>query len=145
MTHPERGIGSAHRLYFRLDRDWGHFDICAAPFGTGYFFSFRYIVPTVVGFWIKIFAGVFVIAPVIAGLTLLGFLTAGLALVLLPVVSLLWAVIVYTWRKETYYKQDTALMYLSTVPQIIKTLFERVTLQKGVRLEDRVTAGTSNP
>jgi len=39
VTHREGMIGTAHRLYLRFDRNWGHFDVCAAPFGTGFFFS----------------------------------------------------------------------------------------------------------
>ena len=33
------GLGSGKRVYLRVSREGLNFDICAAPFGTGYFFS----------------------------------------------------------------------------------------------------------
>jgi hypothetical protein len=33
------GLGSGKRVYLRISREGLNFDICAAPFGTGYFFS----------------------------------------------------------------------------------------------------------
>jgi hypothetical protein len=35
----ESGLGSGKRIYLRVSREGMNFDICAAPFGTGYFFS----------------------------------------------------------------------------------------------------------
>jgi hypothetical protein len=35
----EGGLGSGKRVYLRISRESLNFDICAAPFGTGYFFS----------------------------------------------------------------------------------------------------------
>jgi hypothetical protein len=35
----ESGLGSGKRVYLRVSREHLNFDICAAPFGTGYFFS----------------------------------------------------------------------------------------------------------
>jgi hypothetical protein len=35
----ESGLGSGKRVYLRVSREGLNFDICAAPFGTGYFFS----------------------------------------------------------------------------------------------------------
>ena len=39
----EGGLLSAKREYLRLKRERLVFDICAAPFGTSYFFSFRFV------------------------------------------------------------------------------------------------------
>src|SRR3954469_15652702 len=33
------GLGAGKRVYLRVSREGLNFDICAAPFGTGYFFS----------------------------------------------------------------------------------------------------------
>lgn len=41
VTHQEGGFLSAERIYLRIDRKMLAFDICAAPFGTGFFFSWR--------------------------------------------------------------------------------------------------------
>lgn len=35
----QSGLGSGKRVYLRVSREGLNFDICAAPFGTGYFFS----------------------------------------------------------------------------------------------------------
>ena len=35
----ESGLGSGKRIYLRVSRENLNFDICAAPFGSGYFFS----------------------------------------------------------------------------------------------------------
>src|SRR3954451_10826571 len=35
----ESGLGSGKRIYLRVSRENLNFDICAAPFGYGYFFS----------------------------------------------------------------------------------------------------------
>src|SRR6185295_17043880 len=37
-------------------------------------------------------------------------------------------------RKDTYYRQDTRLMYLSTVDAITKALVDQVTSAKGIKL-----------
>lgn len=39
VEHKEGGIASANRVYFRTQRGKFAFDICAAPFGTGFFVS----------------------------------------------------------------------------------------------------------
>lgn len=39
----EGGALSDKRVYLRLERERYAFDVCAAPFGTGYFFSYRMI------------------------------------------------------------------------------------------------------
>ena len=38
------------------------------------------------------------------------------------------------FRKDTYYRQDTRLVYLETVPKLIKELAETVTAANGVTL-----------
>src|SRR5438105_2303251 len=39
VEHKESGLASAKREYLRLHRGKHAFDICAAPFGTGFFIS----------------------------------------------------------------------------------------------------------
>ncbi len=41
VTYQESGFLSAERIYLRVTRKMLAFDICAAPFGTGFFFSWR--------------------------------------------------------------------------------------------------------
>ncbi|MBI5767654.1 MAG: hypothetical protein HZA93_07650 [Verrucomicrobia bacterium] len=43
VEYHEGGVLSDKRVYLRLARERFAFDICAAPFGTGYFFSVRFV------------------------------------------------------------------------------------------------------
>lgn len=43
VAYHEGGILSGKREYLRLARERFAFDVCAAPFGTGYFFSLRFV------------------------------------------------------------------------------------------------------
>ncbi len=95
------------------------------------------------GFWLKVLLGVVVILAVSAAGWLLGAVSALYACLAATAACVLWLVGLWNWSKDTYYKQDTSMMYLSTVPAIIKSLFETVTLQRGVRLEERVSAETA--
>jgi hypothetical protein len=48
----EGGLLSAKREYLRMTRERLVFDICAAPFGTAYFFSCRFAeIPAVIQLW----------------------------------------------------------------------------------------------
>jgi hypothetical protein len=45
VEHKEGGLASANRVYFRTQRGKYAFDICAAPFGTGFFVSWWFTEP----------------------------------------------------------------------------------------------------
>jgi hypothetical protein len=45
VEHKEGGLGSANRVYFRTQRGKYAFDVCAAPFGTGFFVSWWFTEP----------------------------------------------------------------------------------------------------
>ncbi len=45
IEHKEGGLASANRLYLRMHRGKHVFDICAAPFGTGFFVSWWFTEP----------------------------------------------------------------------------------------------------
>jgi hypothetical protein len=45
VEHKEGGLGSENRVYFRTQRGKYAFDICAAPFGTGFFVSWWFTEP----------------------------------------------------------------------------------------------------
>lgn len=45
IVHKEGGLGSAERTYLRIHRGKYAFDICAAPFGTGFFISWWFAEP----------------------------------------------------------------------------------------------------
>src|SRR5579871_616894 len=45
VEHKEGGLASAYRVYMRVHRGKHAFDICAAPFGTGFFVSWWFTEP----------------------------------------------------------------------------------------------------
>jgi hypothetical protein len=45
IEHKEAGLASAKREYLRIHRGKHAFDICAAPFGTGFFISWWFVEP----------------------------------------------------------------------------------------------------
>jgi len=154
----EGGLLSDKRIYLRMIRERLAFDICAAPFGTHFFFSCRTVYsPAIVRFW-HILLVIFLfgivgfllqtfLAPYYAAIATFGLMLAviqifrntiamGLAdldttLLKIPAIGPIYE----RWfRKETYYRQDTRLVYLEVVPKLIKDLAEEVTASKGVKL-----------
>lgn len=157
----EGGLLSDNREYLRLKRERLVFDICAAPFGTNYFFSFRFVELPVVIKPLDLLAfliGLVVFFALLAKLlgTIWGFITLivllgfsmwiarnaialGLkdldaSLLKTPVIAPLYEIFL---RKETYYREDTRLMYLTTVREINQRLVEDVTAAKGIKLLKR--------
>jgi hypothetical protein len=154
----EGGLLSAKREYLRMTRERLVFDICAAPFGTAYFFSCRFAeIPAVIQLWqllvvligaLMIAGLIFKVAGIILGIGILivGFIAAiyllrnavslGLkdldaTLIKSPVVGPIYE----NWfRKETYYRQDTRLMYRDTVNDVVKAKVEEATGAKGIKL-----------
>ncbi|HEY4360351.1 MAG TPA: hypothetical protein VGN17_05265 [Bryobacteraceae bacterium] len=104
VEHKEGGLASANREYVRMHRGKHAFDICAAPFGTGFFISWWFTEPPLrFGFLytVAVFFGVLIAADIaytmgfalgiaISGFGL-GFLMAG-AGVFLGVPLLLWLI-----------------------------------------------------
>ncbi len=164
ITRPELsegGLLSDKRVYLRLRRERFVFDICAAPFGTSYFFSFRFVelplgmkpldlLVFLIGF--AIICGILMkLLGIITGFIALLFLmgagiyvmrnavTLGLkdldaSLLKTPVIGPLYEVF---FRKETYYREDTRLMYMTTVNSITEMIVDEVTASKGIKLVKR--------
>jgi hypothetical protein len=154
----EGGLLSAKREYLRLTRERLVFDICAAPFGTSFFFSCRYAELPLVITPDSVMAMLFIVALIFWGFThLWGFFLGALALLALliaatsflrNVVSLgfpdfdawlikqpgIGAIYEVLFRKDTYYRQDTRVMYLDTVPAVVKKIYEELTAAKGIKL-----------
>ena len=157
----EAGLLSDKRQYLRLKRERLVFDICAAPFGTSYFFSFRFVeLPLgvkpielvifviglmlllgllakllgAIGGFFALFAivgvGIYVMRNAIA----LGLRDLDAQLLKTPVIGAFYEVFL---RKETYYREDTRLMYLATVNNITEKLVDDVTAAKGIKLAKR--------
>jgi hypothetical protein len=159
------GILSDKRLYLRMVRERLTFDVCAAPFGTSFFFSCRMAdIPVAIQLWQLI---VLVFGLGVCGIlsfSLLAHVVGGMVIILFP---LLWMVLfilgIYVlrnavamglkdldatlikspiigpiyeawFRKVTYYRIDTRLMYLEIVGGVVKKLAEDVIAIKGVKL-----------
>jgi hypothetical protein len=159
------GILSDKRLYLRMVRERLTFDVCAAPFGTSFFFSCRMAdIPAAVQLW-QLF--LLVMAVGICGIlsfTILTKIFGGMVIILFPI---LWVVLfilgIYVlrnavamglrdldatlikspiigpiyeawFRKVTYYRIDTRLMYLEIVGSVVKKLAEDAIAAKGVKL-----------
>ena len=154
----EGGLLSAKREYLRMTRERLVFDICAAPFGTSYFFSCRFAeLPSKVnpgaiavllfgflallvfsfaflGFWLSLLLWPTVLAC--TAYTLRNAVSLGLTdldawLIKQPLFGPLYE---HFFRKETYYRLDTRLMYMDTVNEVVKAKVEEVTGAKGIRL-----------
>ena len=161
----EGGVLSDKRTYLRMVRERLVFDVCAAPFGKSFFFSCRFAeVPVVIklwqliilflvsyfilaatwhlaGFWLGSF--LLVVALVLLVYTLRNAVAMGLrdldaALVKSPIVGSLYELF---FRKETYYRHDTRLMYLEIVSSIVKQLAEEAVAAKGVKLTRQYEQG----
>lgn len=154
----EGGPLSARRDYLRMKRERLIFDVCAAPVGVNYFFSYRfYVEPVVVRMW--------ELAAVLAALMLLFVGSVRYVGPFLGPFLLLAASVAFAWlmrnsigmglrdldatllkipaigpiyerffRKDTYYRQDLRIAYGSIVSGIVKGEVEAVTAAKGVKL-----------
>ena len=152
------GMLSDKRIYLRLFRERLALYTCAAPFGTGYFFSCRTVyVPALVRLWHIVAAlfffnvvGGLLVKPlgvdfaVVAMVALMFALAAVLRnaamsdldtlLLKIPVVATIYE----DWfRADTYYRDDTRLIYLQRIPQLIQELAEDITAANGARLEQQ--------
>jgi len=162
ITWKESGLGSGKRIYLRVSREGLNFDICAAPFGTGYFFSwwlarisrllldaiFILLALVMGGALIRIFgspengdsSGTF---SGFSGFTVfLGLLFALGALVRYGDVGLEPTVLSMPvtgffygliFRPVTYFNEDTALMFRESVHHAVLEAIDQVTTAQGVR------------
>jgi hypothetical protein len=154
----EGGILSSKREYLRMTRERLVFDICAAPFGSAYFFSCRFAeIPAAIRLWQLLVVLIAVLMLVALAFRYLG-LILGAVVLLAGFVFLIYTLrnavamglrdldatlikspvvgpIYENWfRKETYYRQDTRLMYRDTVNDVVKAKVEEVTGAKGIEL-----------
>jgi hypothetical protein len=154
----EGGVMSAKREYLRMTRERLVFDICAAPFGSAFFFSCRFAqIPAVIRLWqvLIVIVGAFMVMALtlrylgiilgplllLAGLVFLIYLLRNAVALGLKdldatlIKSPVFGPIYENWfRKETYYRHDTRLMYCDTVNAVVKAKVEEVTGAKGIKL-----------
>jgi hypothetical protein len=158
IEYAEGGLLSGNRTYLRMMRERLAFDMCASPFGTGYFFSCRTVFsPAVVKLWhllvlILSFGVMYnllqaLLGSIYAGIAILALLAAiaqvfrnAVALNLsdldasLLSIPVLGPVYERWFRVDTYFRQDTRLIYLETIPKVVEHIASEVTAAKGVKL-----------
>jgi hypothetical protein len=155
VVFAEGGILSAQRQYLRLRRERLVFDICSAPFGTSWFFSLRgSVIPRRLTLWqfaitlaaigsllllywynFGLVIGTVALGASVFAVCLLlyfGNQSSGLddALMQLPLIGALYEAF---FRRETYYREDTRLMYLDIVGRIVRHQMEEFTRLAGVK------------
>ena len=158
----ESGLGSAKRVYLRVSRENLNFDICAAPFGNGYFFSWWLArIPQLLldlGFLLAaaLLGGLLVVfmmkgggegcggclgfflAPVLffgALLALGAFVRFGDQGLEPTVLSMPITGFLYqlVFRPVTYFNEDTAIVFRDTVHGAVLEALESLTAQHGLR------------
>jgi hypothetical protein len=154
----EGGIGSDKRIYMRIQRKQMAFDVCAAPHGADFFFSCRTVlVPFPIQPW-HLLAATFILSLMHAFLSH----WMGSFFAIIATVTFLFAMvqtfhnasednaaqvhdflmkvpiigpIYYNWFfVETYYRQDTRMMYMEIIPELVRRLASEATAAQGVKL-----------
>ena len=80
---------------------------------------------------VAVVALLFAIAQIFRNTLLLGLSDLDAALLKTPAIGPIYERV---FRKDTYYRQDTRLVYLEIVPKLIQTLIDEITAGKGVKL-----------
>lgn len=154
ITLRESGPFSSKRAYLRVQREHLTFDICAAPFGKGFFFSWwlserppgwgwlYLIVMFVAGYFtitrlvgrmsslVAVGVGFLVYLVALFVLASVGVRAADTAMSALPVLGPLYRRLV---RPVSYYRLDTIGMYQAAVKAAVEESIDEVTKAKGLR------------
>lgn len=99
----EGGILSAKREYLRIRRKEFVFDICGAPFGNAFFFSW-WLGELPSGFW-----------------------------ALVSLIPILGPLLILWFHRQTYYRRDTAQMFQDLVHSAVMEVIDGMTSAKGLR------------
>lgn len=152
----EGGALSARRDYLRLRRERFTFDVCSAPFGTSWFFSYRFseipaplpypelvvtlaVLAGLVFGYVNLFGllwGGIIIGMTVIGLMLImrNVLTLGLQdfdlwLLTVPVIGRVYELLL---RKDSMFRQDTRTMYAEMMDRVLQSKIRECAAEKGV-------------
>lgn len=100
---PEGGIGSPRRRYLRINWKSYRYDMCGAPFGSGFFVSWWLMEKT----------------PILK--------------ILLSKIPFIGMWLVNKLHRTTYYKIDTASMFMTYAHEAVVTVINRITQEKGIK------------
>lgn len=153
----EGGILSARREYLRVMRGRLMFDICGAPFGRGFFFSWWLAEPrSPLGPLALLIFILYCIFGIAISFKLFGFFF-GFFFAVIGLPTLFWLFVKFMsttregwddplvamplfgplyerlFRPRTYYKMDTALMFQEAVRQSVHEVIDNLTKAKGIR------------
>lgn len=156
----EGGLLSANREYLRLSRERLIGYICAAPFGTGFFFSSRlgeissrltplqmFVLLVILALFFKAFIsalgffwGSVVLAGVIGSLVWFSRSMASKGLTdfdaIVLKIPLLGAVYYYFFRPVTFFRYDAINSYADAVHSAVLEVVDEVTKARGIRLTE---------
>ncbi len=103
IEYREGGVFSAKRLYLRVKRKEYIFDICAFPFGNGFFFSWW------LGEKLSLFWSLVMVIPFLG----------------IPLMAI--------FRPQTYFRYDSALMFMDSISSAVLEVIDGITKAKGLR------------
>lgn len=157
VTYKEGGFMSADRVYLRVSRGRYLYDICAAPFGTGFFFSswMAEKIPSplfgIIGLIVLPFLAIFsfLFCTVLGGTT--GFMFWGMSAV--TAIVLFFVALTYdsvfsdhvfvmpyigpllerVFRPNTYYRSDTEAMFRTMAHNAVLEAVDATTKAQGAR------------
>jgi hypothetical protein len=156
IVYTEAGALSHKREYLRVIRQRQLFDICASTFGRDYFFSVREAeIPSVVTFGMFLVMSLLVLALTWAFVQALGLIVGSLVTVFIVLFAVwilfnilkmgltrldsalmqipVFGTVYEAWfRKETYFQQDSRLIFLQSVIGLVKERVEETVSDKGL-------------
>ena len=106
VKHRESGLFSPKREYFRIRRKELIFDICAAPYGKSFFVSW----------WLGESPGLFWI------------------LLYIPIIGPIFGLLIWLFRRVTYWRIDTALMFQESVHSAVLEVIDEFIKTGGLRV-----------
>ena len=158
VEYSEAGIGSAQREYMRIARKDYVFDVCAAPFGKSFFFSWWMSIPplpfaklwtvayfaailfaTSLAFWVfeDSCLGILLLlcVPFAVGIGLLFLMKIGALFdegfaLRVPVVSLIYRAL---FAPDTYFREDTQKMFEKSVHNALLEVVDAKISEQGLR------------
>jgi hypothetical protein len=156
IDHREAGILSANREYLHVTRESFGFDICGAPFGTGFFVSWWLTDDTpqlnpiqrAIALFVMLGAALWMLSEfglttgaVVIVFVLFGGLAAANTLASggdfndklvqsLPLVGVLYE---WLFKPQTFYRLDTMAMFQKAVHSAVLEVIDTMTTEKGVR------------
>ena len=148
VNYREGGIFSAEREYLRVEREDLLFDVCAAPFGTGFFISWWLgedrpspLLPTlaalvVAGLLLYLTCIIIGLIALVVLFFLLGALMSsqgGKWSAYILVIPLIGPLFEKLFMPTTYYKMDTTLMFQESVHKAVLEVIDQMTQAKGLR------------